>query len=254
MPSASVYLGSACTGCTGPGRPRPILDNGEAGDRQAGDGVFTLMIDADLAPGLVTVTVDAQSETFQRRQQQRFELLSPVALVVTDADPAQPSLVKVSLAPVVELLRPESITVQAELTGIDQAQATQPLILLPSADGSTWEAAIDRSTLAGDWQLRVNFAAESVQGNRIDLALEPIELRGMQPLAPPIPEPPEAIGSAEEIVDSGEEPGDWLEIGLFAGGNLLGLLLAAVGFWLFRRRQAAEIVQLVSDETEEGIA
>jgi uncharacterized protein (TIGR03503 family) len=232
---------------SGPGEIRPLLDDGQPGDEAPGDGVFSIMVGRDLAAGRVELIVRAEGATFQREQRQRFELVSPVTMEVSE----ESGQLNVRLSTDAELMDTASVAFSGTL--VSTAGEQRPVMLLPGAEGA-WEATVDPATLEGDWQLGINMKGITVAGTTLDLDLDSVPVAGARvPEAkapekmeePPAPEP-------EEVPPPPEEPqDDWKMSAMILGGaNLVLLIIGGVAFWLIRRRGLKNPVQLVGDEDE----
>jgi len=238
----------------GPGEPRPVLDDGQSGDRQAGDGHYTLVLGEELVPGRLSLTIDAQGSTFQRSRRQTFEVILPLEIQQKVTDTGGKPLLGVRVTPAADALEMASVSLQGQL--VSAAGEQRPVMLLPAADGVAWETEIDLSQLSGEWQLSIHLNAKARSGNPIELDAEPIPIQGRaeepKPVEPAVaaPAPPDPAQSEEQ--EDGTDSGWMMKAGLFAGGNLVLLLLAGGGYWLFRRRASRDLVQLVDDEQMEA--
>jgi len=231
----------------GPGELRPLLDDGQDGDAQAGDGRFTLLLGPDLAAGPAEVTITAEGKTFQRTRHLTFEQLLPAILRVEPESSSAGASLLVRLSPAAEVLDVGSIEVTGRL--VSTTGEEQPLMLLPATESQGWQGRIEPARFHGEWRVAVHLAARTRAGNPLSLDLEPVAFQGSGQ-APPV-EPPEPLAEKppEQIPVADAEETDWMMLaGLFGALNLLLLLVAGGVFWLLRRRSARDRVQLLDDE------
>ena len=230
----------------GPGEPRPLFDDGQLGDVKAGDGNFTMVVGEQAKAGRVELLLDVEGKTFWREQRQSFAIVPSYQVDVAKGAGGDESIVQVTLTPDLELLDPASISIGGQLSS--EQKESQPVMMLPAANGVGWESAIDRKQLSGSWKLELHLSAKTLSGNQLEIDLEPMSIEGLA--APPPPEPAAAAsqGLKEEPV-SEETKQDWLMLaGLFGAGNLLLLLIAGGAFWLVKRNSAGDQIQLLDDE------
>jgi len=234
----------------GPGELRPLRDDGQDGDVEAGDGRFTLLLGPGLAPGTAEVTITAEGKTFQRSRHLSFEQLLPATLQVQPEPSSAGSELLVQLSPAVEVLDMASIEVTGRL--VSTAGEEQPLMLLPGTKGLGWEGRIDPARLPGEWRVAVHLVARTRAGNPLSLDLDPVVFQGTGPA--PLPKPTEAVAEEppEQAAVPDAEETDWMLLaGLFGAFNLLLLLVAGGVFWLLRRRSARDRVQLLDDQDDD---
>ena len=244
-----VNINGEHTDSNGASEPIPIRDDGEAPDATAGDGLFTLGVGEDMAPGKVELVINAEGKTFQREQRQWLELVPPVVMKTEDKEQAGKPGLSVQVIPDAELLNMESYALSAMLVSLDGQQ--QGVMFLPGVDGVTSEAWIDKSGLQGTWTLGVNVVSETTSGNRIELDLDPVIIEGVAP-AVVEPEAQEEPEIAEEPTEEQEEEYGLKEYSIIFGvGNLLLILIGGLAFWLIRRRGSSDSeIELVSDEDD----
>ncbi|MES9958155.1 MAG: vWA domain-containing protein [Sedimenticola sp.] len=243
------------TDAQGPGEPRPVFDDGQGGDEKPGDGVYTLTVGENLAPGKVEVVVTAEGKTFQRERRQFIELMTPVGFETQDQEQVGKPGVLVKVTPVADVVDMDSVSVSGMLTSAEGQQ--RPVMLLPGMDGVSQETWVDRTTLTGSWSLSVEFSAKSVAGNELALTLGPVEIEGAAPPPPP-PEPepapePEPKPEPEPEKPAEEEMDPWaLTAWVFGSVNLVLIIGAGIAFWLIRRARARNQVKLVDDTPAEA--
>lgn len=225
--------------------PIPIRDDGGAGDEQPADGRFTWLIGSGLSAGRAELVVSAEGKTFQRQQRRLLELISPVAVEVSQAGAADSAGIAVRMTPKPGLLEPASVTFQALLESDSGQQQVQPL---QQTGSGVWQANLDPTMLTGTWQLGVSLTATSAAGLPVNLDLEPIPIEGASAaqIPPIVPPPP-----TEPVLSPEPEDGQWLtHAAIFGTGNLVALLLAGGTVLVVRRRNARDNVQLVVEEEE----
>ena len=243
-----VNLSGETIDLNGASEPRPILDDGRAGDEAAADGGFTWMLGDLPAEGRVELVVSAEGKTFQRQQRRLFELVSPVTVEIGDEADGAAAPIRIQLSPDPELLEPESIAVRASL--VSRAGEQQPLTLQRSGGGNDWVGEVDPASLSGSWQLGIEFSAKSLSGNPVTLNLEPLAIEGKRQSSS---EP--AAGAPQAEARTMPEADGWvMSATMFGAGNAVALLLGAGVYFFIRRRRAKDQVKLVEDEKEEASA
>lgn len=235
----------------GASEPRPIRDDGLAGDEQSADGSFTWLLGDGLAAGRVELVINAEGKTFQRQQRRLLELAAPVTMDVERGGADAATTIKLRLSPDLELLQADSVDFQALLVSGGGEQ--QPLQLQRSAQGTTWNAEVDAASLTGSWLLGVKLSAAAVSGNKVDFDLEPVEILGTgEPQTETVPETaPEETQPVQADIPPAPQEEQWaMQATMFGAGNLVALVLGAGAFIVIRRRQAKDRVKLVEDEDE----
>lgn len=250
-----VNLKSGHTDSNGTGEARPIFDDGQDGDKAAGDGEFTLQVGQGLAAGKVELVILAQGKTFQREQRQLFELADPIPMQVTSIDEGK---MKVRVQPDAELVDLESLEIKATL--VSQAGEERPVMLLPAAEAGVLEAGIATQELLGDWTLSVSATGQTRSGTELDLTLDPVRVQGtatppeeVVEKTPEVQEPaaePETMQAplADEPVT--EEDNSTFQVALFGGINLLLIILVVLAIWIMRRRKQKPEFQLVEEDDQ----
>lgn len=244
-----VNLKSGHTDNNGTGEARPIFDDGQDGDKAAGDGEFTLQVGQGLAAGKVELVILAQGKTFQREQRQLFELADPIPMQVTSIDEGETTM-RVRLQPDAELVDLESLELKATL--VSQAGEEQPVMLLPTAEAGVLEASIATQELLGDWTLSVSATGQTRSGTELELTLDPVRVLGT---ATPPADPPEAVvektlEAQEPAVDepAAQEDNASFQVALFGAINLLLIILVVLAVWIMRRRKQEPEFQLVEED------
>jgi len=254
-----VNLKSGHTDSNGTGEARPIFDDGQDGDKAAGDGEFTLQVGQGLAAGKVELVILAQGKTFQREQRQLFELADPIPMQVTSTDEGE---TKVRVQPDAELVDLESLEIKAAL--VSQAGEEQPVMLLPSAEAGVLETSIATQELLGDWTLSISATGQTRSGTELDLTLDPVRVRGTA--TPPADPPEEVVEKTPEVQEPAVEPATMqapladepateednstFQVALFGGINLLLIILVVLAIWIMRRRKQEPEFQLVEEDDQ----
>ncbi|MCG8428337.1 MAG: VWA domain-containing protein [Chromatiales bacterium] len=235
----------------GPGEPRPIYDDGQNVDQQAGDGLFSLDVGENLAQGKVELIISAQGTTFQREQRQLFEVVDPVLVETTPQEQGGTAGLSVRVTPDESVLVLDSFSLEATLVSLEGQE--EGVIFLPGADGVSYEAWIDPGQLQqGSWNLGGRVTAKTVAGNDLVYDLDPIAIEGTKEIvvepAEPVPEP-EPV--AEEPAEEESEYGVKEYATIFGVGNVVLLLIGGLVFWFWRRRRADKReVELIEEEEE----
>ncbi len=260
-----VNLKSEHTDSEGVGEPRPLFDDGKDADQAAGDGDFTLRFGEGLAEGKVELVISAEGKTFSRERRYTLEVIPAARLESKEEERDGKGGVKVTVLPDAELIDPETVRVEASL--VSKEGESQPVMFVPAGEGLARESWVDRTTLAGTWNLGVRFLATSRSGKELVLDLDPVVIEGSYQPPPPEPEPepepapapePEPVPEPEPEPVPAPEPPPPEESGwtsgliIFAILNLLLLIAGGVGYWFWRRRAASDSPQLV-EEQEEGV-
>jgi len=237
--------------------PRPIRDDGRSGDKKALDGTFSAVVGQGIGPGKSELVVVAEGKTFMRERRQAFEVMLPVKLSVSKKSQDGKNGVELVLQPDETLIQTDSMSPAAWLEADDGERAG--IFLVPDGTGS-WQGWVDTSGLTERQQLRVRMTATSVQGNWVELDLDPVII-GAELSPPPVapvteapvpekkPEPPKLPKNTEVPSETEESESEGMKnVLLFGGGNLLIILLAAVGYWFYKKRKESGLVQLIDDE------
>ncbi|MEJ1489351.1 MAG: VWA domain-containing protein [Candidatus Sedimenticola sp. (ex Thyasira tokunagai)] len=232
--------------------PRPLFDDGQGGDKKAGDGNFTVVVGEGLNPGKSELIIRAEGKTFQREQRHRFELASPFNVEVIDRD-AEGTLLLISADK--ELVDATSLQFEVGLTSAEGNET--PVMMLPGMEEGVWETRIDTASMIGDSTLVARVFGKTASGSDLDLEFDPITVEGRGVLPPPEPPPPppepvpppEPEPEPEPPVAPEEESPDWvMNAAVFGGVNLLLLIGAGVGFWFYRRGTKREQIQLITED------
>ncbi len=248
----------------GPGEPRPIYDDGNEGDKKAGDGQFTLLVGDRSEGGSIELILRAEGQTFQRESRQRFELAEPMK---TEVKADAGSKVSVKYSPDSEVVDLDSLVFESKLVAAS-GDGEQPIMLLPGTQVGEQTLSVDPDQLLGEWQLKTTVKGKTSAGNELSLTLPPVVIKGRasppkEPVAPPPPEPeavvapvkaPEPEKAKEPEPEPAAEPeseeSSLMEQAiLFGAGNLIILLVGGGIFWFMRRRKGDAVV-LVEDEDE----
>jgi uncharacterized protein (TIGR03503 family) len=272
-----VNIKSEYVGSDGSSEPRPVFDDGKAGDKTAADGVFTHMTGKDIGKGKIELVMTAEGKTFVRERRFTFESIPAVTIERMDGERSgNPGLIA-TVVPEPNLVDGQSVRVDAYM--VPEEGEPVATMFLPGPDGMSQETWIDRSGLKGNWNLEVQVKATSVSGNELELVLDPVPIKGLEPapepqLEPepavtvetPKPEPmvepepqpePEAATEPEVATpeagapESAEDGTGISSVIWFSVLNLLVLLAGGGAFWFFRKRRAAIYAELI-DEDEDG--
>lgn len=230
-----------------PGEPQPLLDNGQQGDQKAGDGSYTMLVGDRQKPGRVELLLDVEGKTFKREQHQSFAVVPSYALEIVGNSGNEQSAAQVRVLPDLELLDPASIAITGAMSS--GSSTSQPVLLLPMAEGAGWEAFIERKSLVGTWKLALHLSARTRSGNQLEIDLDPLTIEGQ---VDPVVSPEPVLQAQKKTVEGEGAPAtepDWVMLlALFGAGNLLLLLMAVGAFWLLKRRGNKEQIQLLDDE------
>jgi len=273
-----VNIQSEYAGSGGPSEPRPVLDDGKAGDKSAGDGVFTHMTGKDIGKGKIELIVTAQGKTFVRERRYIFESIPAVTIERMDGERKGNAGLFATVVPEPNLVDGQSVRVEAYM--VPEEGESVATMFLPGPDGMSMETWIDRSGLKGNWNLEVQVKAKSVSGTELELDLDPVLIKGMelssepepvvtpepavepkpkskpQPeaAAEPKPEPeekPVPVEVEQPVSEEMDEDEGISSVIWFSLLNLLVILAAGGGFWYFRKRRASIYDELIDDEQSE---
>jgi len=215
-------------------------------------GIYARTLEPYSAPGAHTVTIKAESKTFQRSWEQNIELITTPVKVETDYPEEKPGTVTLRLIPDNRIVDPETFEAKAILS-VDgkNIEAT-----FTPADQESWEAQLEIPA-ASDPAPILNFEvlAKDHEGTPLTVVLKPITLQ------PPSSETDEdaVIEEDEELLleEEEEEPqANWLITGLIAAA--INLLLGVAGFftwrWLKKRaqRQTEALLGRLTGELKES--
>lgn len=252
-----IALQSEHVDANGAGEAKPLFDNGEDADEQAGDGEFTLQVGEGLAAGTVELIIRAEGSTFQREQRLIFELAQPFELKVAEAgaeDSAQP--VEAEIRADAELVDLSSLEFKGMLVSVTGEE--RPVMLLSGGDSGSWTVAVNPGELVGDWMLGIQVSGKTASDSPLDFTFDPIAITGKaEPPPPAVEEPPVEEAPAKEpepkqepdVEAEDETESDWvMNAAIIGGANLILLILGGAAFWFLRRRKSGDQMQLVSDD------
>ena len=261
----------------GASEPRPVFDNGKDGDKDAGDGIFTLTFGKDIGKGQIEVILTAEGKTFVREKRFTTESIPAVSVDKFEGERGGRAGVMATVIPEPNLVDGQSLEIEAQLTP-EQGEPVA-VMFLPGPDGMSRESWIDKTELKGTWNLDISFKAKSTTGSKLEMDLASIPIEGSQPAvaveppkAEPKPEPepvveakPEPVAEPEpeqkpepeavpepEVAE--EEESGLGNIIIFIVINLLIIGGGAGAFWYFRKRRGSIYSELADDGemVEEG--
>jgi uncharacterized protein (TIGR03503 family) len=253
----------------GASEPRPVLDDGKDGDKDAGDGIFTLSFGKDIGKGQIEVILTAEGKTFVREKRFTTESIPAVSVDKFEGERGGRAGLMATVIPEPNLVDGQSLEVEAQLTP-EQGEPVA-VMFLPGPDGMSRESWIDKTELKGTWNLDISFKAKSVSGSKLEMDLASIPIEGSQPAV--AVEPPKAEPEPEPVVEAKPEPVAETEpeqkpepeaepepevaeeeesglgnIILFIVINLLIIGGGAGAFWYFRKRRGSIYSELADDE------
>jgi uncharacterized protein (TIGR03503 family) len=253
----------------GASEPRPVLDDGKDGDKDAGDGIFTLSFGKDIGKGQIEVILTAEGKTFVREKRFTTESIPAVSVDKFEGERGGRAGLMATVIPEPNLVDGQSLEVEAQLTP-EQGEPVA-VMFLPGPDGMSRESWIDKTELKGTWNLDISFKAKSVSGSKLEMDLASIPIEGSQPAV--AVEPPKAEPEPEPVVEAKPEPvaepepeqkpepeaepepevAEEEESGLgniiiFIVINLLIIGGGAGAFWYFRKRRGSIYSELADDE------
>ena len=255
----------------GASEPRPVFDNGKDGDKEAGDGVFTLTFGKDIGTGQIEVILTAEGKTFVREKRFTTESIPAVSVDKFEGERGGRAGLMATVIPEPNLVDGQSLEVEAQLTPEEGEPVA--VMFLPGPDGMSRESWIDKTELKGRWNLDISFKAKSVTGSSLAMDLASIPIEGSQPAVvaePPKEEPkpePEPVAEAkpEPVAEPGpeqkpdvkpepepevveEEESGIGNIIIFIVINLLIFGGGGGAFWYFRKRKGSIYSELADDE------
>jgi uncharacterized protein (TIGR03503 family) len=240
----------------GRSEPRPLSDDGRKGDKQANDGLFTMIFGGEsIQSGMGELVINAKGRTFVRERRITYQVVPPVEMNLTPRDGGQ--FLDLQLIADEELVDPNSLQLEAWLEDLSGIQS--PLPLQSTAGLGTFTSEIDLMSFSGPRKVTLKATARSLQGDSIDYYDNPVEVEGMKPAAPePEPEPtptptPEPQVEAEpetEQIEEADEEGDWISAAIWFGViNLVLIILGGGIFWWRRRANRRNRINLVDEES-----
>jgi uncharacterized protein (TIGR03503 family) len=239
---------------------RPILDDGQDPDKQAGDGRFTLSFGGEsLNSGIGELVLTASGPTFVREKRMTYEVVPPVSLQASPRSDGR--VLDITIAADAQLIDPASLHLE---TWLESAEGEQFRLPLKNTTAQGASAELDLMSFAGARRIAVKASARALSGETVSYFDTPIEVEGMkapepvvvaepEPTPPPAPKPqpepepePQPEPKAEPEV---EETGGWGSALIWFGViNLLVILGAGGAFWWIRRRNQRSIVNLLDDK------
>ncbi len=236
----------------GTSEPKPILDDGENGDQQANDGVFSTRFGGEsLNSGIGEWVIDARGPTFTRERRVAYEVVPPVNLTLTPWQEGQGVDLKLQVDD--SLIDPASASLEVWL----EDEAGQPIELALENVGSQVSGKIDLQAFSGTRKILIKASARSLQGGVVEYLDSPAEVEGVKqpepvapqppPVAAPQPEPEPVQPPVPEVEDSGLSTAIW-----FSVINLILLALAGGGFWWVRRSSKRNRIDLLGEDESDA--
>jgi uncharacterized protein (TIGR03503 family) len=233
---------------------RPVLDNGQGSDSQAGDGMFTLEFGRDtLHRGVGELVIEAKGQTFVREKRMTYEVVPPIVLEAKPAEQSNELLV--SMQPDKELVDESSLRTSIWL---EDGQGKQFMLETTLDDHGVSHGSIDLMAFSGTRRIFVQSSGKTKTGEVLEYLESPIELEGLLP--PPEPLEPAPVVDADPAQDAGnnlaeesnqpqDESIDWGSVALWFGLlNLVVLILGGGVYWWLRKQSKKRLVTLVDEE------
>lgn len=249
----------------------PMLDDGSAADRLAGDGVYTVAFNTDQSSGNVSLTIQAKSPAFEREVRHIIKIHdTPADLNISQQTDGK---FKLDVVPRMELLIPHTVSVQVRLP--DGSKKT-----LEQDDDDNWSVLIDKQhegkqvtvTLVGtrvndkplhidfDKILKVSKAGEQhlsldSQSSHAPVAPPAVASDSSDHHAPAAPPPIPAVDTAatsnkpddpetkdsansDETSEKVKEGFNWLStVMIILYANVILLILGGIGYLVWRKRK-----------------
>jgi uncharacterized protein (TIGR03503 family) len=200
-------------------------------------GQFTLNIGDPLHPGEYTLKIHADGKTFQREAEHSFKVLDNLIAVERSHDEGHGSTI--TLTPNASVLAADSLTVHATLT--DQAHQTKSLEL--KQHEHDWVLTVPEPGPDDRWVVNFSASAKTLDEKEINVPLKPITFSGA---ATAQPEPAPALGAPPDEHPPPSPP-NWKFTAAITGAvNLILLIGAVLGFRAIRKKQAANLAQLLN--------
>ncbi|MET0067888.1 MAG: vWA domain-containing protein [Candidatus Thiodiazotropha sp.] len=257
-----VNVTSTLHDIAGVSEPQPLLDNGQDGDEQAHDGVFTTRFGGEnLSGGIGEWVIDARGPTFMRERRSAFEVVPPVILDLKPWTEGQG--LDLTLQADETLVDPSSVQLEVWL----EDETGNPTDLEVDNRGAQLSGKIDLMGFSGARKILVKASARSLQGGTIEFLDSPAEVEGVKPPEPAEPEPPVEAEVEPPVVASPEPPeepepapqeapeeGDsWLSTAIwFSAINLILVALGGGVFWWLRRSAQRNRIDLLSEEQSDA--
>lgn len=234
-----------------------MMDDGEAGDIELGDGTFSVTIAGGEHEGVMHVDVIADSGTFIREQRQSVNVLWPATAHLEAGD--NPALL---VTPHAALLEQDSLEVQASFAPLGGSAVS--LQFEPDDTGVQRARLVD---IATGGSITVSVQGRTVSGQAVSLTLPDIEVEPSVPRAgsmaiPEVPLPatgtpepppePEPLIVEEDTTEApptpvmetpAEQASPWGVTLAVAGAANLLLVLLAGAIWWWRRRRTGTVLQ-----------
>ena len=221
-----------------------MLDDGDGGDAEAGDGLFGSTLKSGDEEGVLQLKVTADSGTFIREKRFSLEVVWPVTATIEAGAPAQ-----LVITPREDVIDPGTLRVSAKFA--PDGGAGQDLTLNVADDGRLRASLPDIDTAAG---VQVALSATTLAGDALQMTLPPLPVAPPPPAdAAPVDPPPSSAAPAEQASPEAEaaDPGapaetttqtpppDWQTavIVTIAANLVAGALLFALLWWRRRQRQ-----------------
>ncbi len=213
------------------------------------DGLFTLLLDKQFAPGEYQFTTRVDSETFQRQKSQSVKVhKSPMKTSLDTTGNNEAPVYTIKLNPIPELVDASSLQIETTLVAQDDSEQ-EPQFMAQEGGVQLLEL---RDLPPGQYKLMMSIKGKTPRGREFESFPEPVVFGEKVDLPPPEPveveeeskeEPPKETEVAEPEPEPEpeieEEEVDWImTVGVVAGVNILLILLGVGGYLYWRKRSA----------------
>ena len=141
-----------------------LNDDGKQDDRKAHDGRFTAVIGEGIPQGKYTYTMLVDGITFKRSKRYTVHVVDhPVAVTVKEVKPGDPAKYSLTLTPYSELIKPETILIDAVLKKEGSGGSA---ITIPRTGPNEWR--LDMDINQGEfYDVKISVQADRVSGKAI---------------------------------------------------------------------------------------
>ncbi len=210
-----------------------LHDNGQAGDAQAGDGIYSAEL-AMLVAGDKSITLEALAPSFERAYHQTVKVYSaPFKLDIDAPTPVHPMSYRIKIIPEPTLVALDGLQLKVEVEG----KTYRPGRMI-SIDTPTWGMELPADLAGQTMSLRLQ--GMQTNGTPVDIVIKRV-----LPAVVKVPGPPRVPKATAPATPPATQRGDrahWLGPTLWVLGANLSVLAVIFAWIWWRRRQMARRV------------
>lgn len=237
----------------------PVRDDGQAPDKKAHDGIYTIALDKSLTEGQHEIRVLVDGITFQREARQLIDIVT--SPVITTLTPGQAGQYSLSVIPREGLIDAASMAVRATVT---DPQGKSTSLEIPKVHDSEWRQSLSTGGVPGVQHVSLTIRARTLDGQTVNYRVGPLvygEAATPASTAHPTPKaaPVKVSGPAPNVAAKAKRPrpapppsppreDNWKSV--VTSIFLLNLFVLGGGYYAYRRARDKTHVSLSEIEDE----